>query len=354
MHIIHRYLDNNYIDMPSIMHEPDLPFMFLWGGRATGKTYGALKECAKYYELTGDRFLYLRRTDKQLSMCANMNTNPFKPINNDTGRLICPGTVKNVGRGFFRGEVDDNNELKLTEDLYGYMASLSTIGNIRGIDFSDVWCVVYDEFMKMPNERNMKNEGRSFADMYESINRNREFGGKDALKVVCLSNANDLANDIFIYYDLVARAEWMIKKDRYQYLDYGRGIALLRFDDSKISEQKKNTALYRMLGEDSSYSKMSLGNKFKETDIPTIKSVNIKEFKPFANISGLTFYEHKSDNIYYITTFKSGTYEKYDDSDIDKKRFCRKYMSLWASHMNEHIFFDSYQTLRVFESIFLE
>ena len=66
--------------MPSIMHEPDLPFMFLWGGRATGKTYGALLECASWYEKTGDRFIYQRRTDKQLAMCANMNTNPFKPI----------------------------------------------------------------------------------------------------------------------------------------------------------------------------------------------------------------------------------------------------------------------------------
>jgi len=353
MHIIKRYLENGYIDMPSIMHEPDLPFMFLWGGRATGKTYGALEECAKYYDKTGDRFIYLRRTDKQLSMCANMNTNPFKPINNDIGTMIYPGTVKNIGKGFFKGELNKDNEIVLTNDLYGYMASLSTIGNIRGIDFSDVWCVVYDEFMKMPNERNMKNEGRSFADMYESINRNREFGGKDPLKVICLSNANDLANDIFIYYDLVSRAEWMIKKDRYQYLDYGRGIALLRFDDSKISEQKQNTALYRMLGSEASYTKMSLGNKFKETEIPTIKSVNIKEYKPLANISGLTFYEHKSDNLYYVTTFKSGTYETYDDSDIDKKRFCRKYVGLWASHMNEHVYFDSYQTLRVFENLFL-
>jgi hypothetical protein len=208
--------------------------------------------------------------------------------------------------------------------------------------------------MKMPNERTLKDEGRSFADMYESINRNREFAGKEPLKVICLSNANDLANDIFIYYDLVSRAEWMIKKNRYQYLDYGRGIALLRFDDSKISEQKQNTALYRMLGENSSYSKMAIGNKFKETDIPTIKSVNIKEYKPFASIMGLCFYEHKTEPLYYVTSFKSGSPEIFDDSDIDKKRFCRKYIGLWASHMCEHIYFDSYQTMRVFETLFLQ
>lgn len=351
MHIIKRYLENGYIDMESIIKEPDLPFMFLWGGRGTGKTYGALKYAMKNYEITNERFIYLRRTEKQLDECMRISTNPFKQINDDTGSSIYPLTHKEYGKCYFKSDKEDD-KLTIISEPYGYMRALSTIGNIRGISYSDVSLVIYDEFMRMPTEKQMKNEGFAFADMYESINRNREFAGKEALKVVCLSNANDLANDLFIHFQLVDRVEFMLKHNKYQYLDYGRGFALLRFDDSEISRKKKNTSLYKFTGEKSEYTKFSIDNTFKETEIPTIKSMPLAEYKPIIAINNICIYEHKSKREYYVTFHKSGNVYEYSTSDIDKKRFCRKYIYLWEAHLNELVYFESYELYRMFEKIF--
>lgn len=353
MHIIHRYLDSGYIDMKSIIEEPDLPFMFLWGGRGTGKTYGALKWAIDNYKSTGERFIYMRRTDRQLEECMRSGNNPFKQINEDYNLSIFPLTDKDFGRCYFEAHENEKGKLIPSSDPYGYMLSLSTIGNIRGLSYSDCSLVIYDEFMKMPTEKTMKNEGFAFADMYESINRNREFKGHNPLKVVCLSNANDLANDLFIYYQLVDRVEFMIKHNKYQYLDYGRGFALLRFDDSPISNKKSQTSLYKFTGNNSQYSKFAIKNSFKETEIPTIKPQPINEYKPIVCINELYIYEHKSEHKYYCTFHKSGTPSIYDNSDIDKTRFVRKYFYIWNAHLNEEVYFETYEIYRIFEKIFL-
>lgn len=338
--------------MKSIIEEPDLPIMFLWGGRGTGKTYGALEQAELHYRATGERFIYLRRTNTQLDECMRAENNPFKTLNKNNNWSIYPTKERDFGRAFYECDVDYSGKLSIKGLPHGYMLSLSTIGNIRGLSYDDVALVIYDEFMKMPMEKTMKGEGRAFADMYESINRNREFTGEKPLKVVCLSNANDLANDLFVYYSLVDRVEFMLKNNKMQYLDYGRGLALLRFDDSEISKKKANTALYRFTGKDSEYTKFALANAFAETDIPTIKTQNLLEYKPLVTINNLTIYEHKSNRIYYATFHKSGTVETFSNSEIDRKRFCRKYMFLWTAHLNEKIFFETYEIYRIFEKIF--
>lgn len=356
MRQINRYLDNGYIDMKSIIEEPDLPFMFLWGGRGTGKSFGALEWAKRHYDETlgNEKFIYLRRTEQQLKECTRASNNPFKDLNSMYDWNIVPQKHKDYGLCFFDCEEDESGKLKIKNNRpYGYMLALSTIGNVRGLSYGDVSLIIYDEFMKMATERNMKNEGFAFADMYETINRNREFAGKPPLKVICLSNANDLANDLFVYYHLVDRVEFMIKNNKMQYLDYGRGFGLLRFDDSKISAKKKNTALYKFAGEGSNYSRFALNNAFKETEIPTIKPQNLSEYKPVALIHGICIYEHKSQNRYYCTFHVSGTPDSYDESEIDNKRFCRKYIYLWEAHLNEIVYFETYEIYRIFEKIFL-
>lgn len=354
MRQIKRYLDNGYIDMATIIEEPDLPFMFLWGGRGTGKTFGALEYAKRHYDATGERFIYLRRTEQQLKECTRASNNPFKALNDMYDWSIIPQRQKDNGLCFFECEETENGKYSITNARpYGYMLALSTVGNIRGLSYEDVSLIIYDEFMRMPTERNMKGEGQAFADLYESVNRNREFAGKAPLKVVCLSNANDLANELFVYYHLVDRVEFMLKTNKMQYLDYGRGFGLLRFDDSKISEQKKDTALYKFVGEESAYYNFALNNTFKETEIPTIKTQDLREYKPIALIHGVCIYEHKSQPIYYCTYHKSGSPVVYDDSEIDNTRFCRKFMYIWQAHLNELVYFETYEIYRIFEKIFL-
>ena len=67
------YLESGYLNMEYIINLP-VPFIFVLGGRGTGKTYGALK-----YLLDNDkRFIMMRRTQTQVDMIKDSAFNPFK------------------------------------------------------------------------------------------------------------------------------------------------------------------------------------------------------------------------------------------------------------------------------------
>ena len=55
------YGENGYLDFPAIMAAVRVPFLFIIGGRGTGKTYGAEKWAIE----SGKKFIFLRRTQSQ-------------------------------------------------------------------------------------------------------------------------------------------------------------------------------------------------------------------------------------------------------------------------------------------------
>ena len=62
------YLKNGYLNVPYILHY-NVPFIFVVGGRGTGKTYGALK----YVLESGTPFIYMRRTQSQADIMLRMS-----------------------------------------------------------------------------------------------------------------------------------------------------------------------------------------------------------------------------------------------------------------------------------------
>ena len=92
------------------------------------------------------------------------------------------------------------------------MLALSTISNVRGFDATDRDVLIYDEFIPERHERPIKDEATAFFNAIETIQRNRELEGKDPLTVLCLANANELANPLFIELKLVKRAMALIRK----------------------------------------------------------------------------------------------------------------------------------------------
>ena len=72
--------ENGYCDIPTFVNT-DMPFIFVIGGRATGKTYGALK----YIIESGRKFLFLRRTQSQIDLVGKPDFSPFKSVCRDMG-----------------------------------------------------------------------------------------------------------------------------------------------------------------------------------------------------------------------------------------------------------------------------
>lgn len=328
------YHDSGYLNIPAIL-STGIPFIFCWGGRATGKTYGALKEAVE----GGHTFGLMRRTQTQLDLISKPEFSPFKPLNNDFGWNIGIMPLSKYNGGIYKMEQVDGKQVCVGAPI-GYTFALSTIANIRGFDGSDIEFLIYDEFIPEPHARPIKEEHEAFLNAYETINRNRELQGRKPLQVLCLANANTLANPLFMGLELVTKAERMNRTGQEYSIDHKRGIMLVNLCKSQISEQKRETALYK-LSSNTSFSKMALSNDFAgEEERGNIGSKPLKEYRPLVVIGEMCVYRHKSDNKYFISTHISGTPPTFGVGEAERVRFRRLYNWLWVAYLENRIDFE--------------
>ena len=194
------YQDNGYVNIRGII-ELGLPFNFVVGGRGTGKTYTALKTVKE----DAIKFFFMRRTQAQADLINKPEFSPFKALNSDEGWEVITKAVSKYNAAFYNGV----ENLPQGEPI-GYTGALSTMSNVRGFDAQEVKILIYDEFIPERHERPIKNEGSALLNAYETINRNRELKGHPPLQLLCLANANDLSNPIFLELGLVKKAEQIL------------------------------------------------------------------------------------------------------------------------------------------------
>ena len=316
------YAANGYFDVEKLtrLHTP---FVFVIGGRGTGKTFGALK----YVRDAGIRFVYLRRTQTEIDLISQPAYNPYKPITNDVKtQKLTKYTTAFVQSG----------------DTIGYAMALSTIAHIRGFDASDIQVIIYDEFIPEPHARPIKAEGSALLNCYETINRNRELQGQQPVSMWCFANANRLNNPVFADLGLIDRVVRMQDKGITEYTDSNRGITIILLTGSPISERKRDTALYRLV-HDTGFDTMALDNRLITEGISIIGTRPIKEYKLLCQVGELCLYKHKAKPEYYVTTLRSGSAEVYTMIEADLMRFRRKYHWLLNAYLQQHIVFESNQ-----------
>ena len=331
------YLSSGYVDIEKILSYK-LPFNFLLGGRATGKTYGALKTLYQ----TDTRFMLMRRTQAQCDLINKPEFNPYKVICNDLGVDIRVRSISKYNALIYEDLGDD------AEKTLGYTCALSTIANMRGFDASDCKVLLYDEFIPERHERAIKSEGSAFANAYESISRNRELQGKDPLQAVCLANAFNIANPIFLEFGLVGICEKMKTKGQELYINRDRGILIALLDKSRISQQKNDTALYRVAG--GAFADMALKNDFAYNDSSDVKSMSLKEYRLLCTVGEISIYKHKASRKYYISEHRSGTAPEYKSDEVGIKRYQKKHgIMLYAAYMRGDITFENILTKSLFE-----
>ena len=255
------------------------PITVIIGGRGIGKTYSTID----FLMNSGKMFLYLRNTDVQLKESASDFGNPFKRWNYDKGRNV---VIVPDGKHYI---------IKEEDNVLGYAAALSTFKNLRGVDLSDVQYLIFDEFIE--RDRIRFDQFDAFANMYETVNRNREILGEEPLKCILLSNAQKLDNSILAGYGFISKIENMIQQGRR--LEKSKEYCI-ELPVSEVSEAKRETALYKLTA-GSRYEREALGNEFANDSFYGIGKRPIKEFKPVICIDGLYLYRHKSDSTYYIS-----------------------------------------------------
>lgn len=341
------FTKEGYIDFSYILKNPS-PFIFIVGGRGSGKTYGAIK----YALENGRPFFFMRRTQTQIDLIKNDSFSPFKAVDES---IVVASINKNLS-GIYRGSQNSDGTWQAAGAPVGYMCALSTISNIRGFDASDVDLIIYDEFIGEAHERPIKNEGQAFLNAYETINRNRELNGAEPVKVLALANSNNLANPLFVELQLVTPVEKMLRagedKKFTSYINESRGVSVYMVNSSPILEAKQKTALYKLSG-DSEFSAMALKNEFTAEEMDHIRSEDLKPYRLICCVGEFSVYRKKDNKNYYITGHKSGsTKAVYQSTSTDLKRFRRDQYYLWLAYLNGRILFESYIYKVLFEKYF--
>lgn len=329
------YLENGFLNFRYI-YESDIPFWFVVGGRAIGKTYGALFEGLEL----GRKIIYMRRTQSQTDLINRQEFSPYKAImQNNPGLDIRTESITKYNAAIYRVNEDEDQR-----DLIGYTAALSTFSNIRGFDASDCDTLIYDEFCPESHERLIKNEASAFLNCIETISRNRELSGKPPLKVICLANSNQLGNPLFIELRLVRVCEKLRNQGEDLYLNQKRGVAVLMPHDSPISHAKRGTSLYKLTGERSEFGQMAIGNEFVSEGFSPAKSLDLKGLTPMVTVGSITIYKRKSEGKprYYCSEHRTGNAPVYQDNDIDMVRFHNTFPWVRDQYINNNILFENH------------
>lgn len=334
------YLENGYLNLDYVLSKK-CPFTLVIGGRGTGKTYGAI--C---YTLDHQKDIaFIRRTQTQIDLLAKPDLNPFQAVAYDRGIQI---HTLQASRQHSQIIVD-------TEDQHyqmGFMAALSTFSNMRGFSSDNTDLLIYDEFIPETHERSINNEDTVFFNMYETINRNREIKGRDPLQCLLLSNSNFLASPILLALGLADVLPAMRDKGQTEYINHKKGLALFNLWDSPISDQKRQTALYKAVA-GSSYSMMALDNTFALDDLRDISPRPLKGCKLLARIGKVFLYRDPA-GLWYVSMHGAGTPKReYEITPEDVRRFKRENPMCWTRIMQRKIRYENFQCKHILMGLYM-
>ena len=334
--MINLYLENGYLDMRSIISS-GFPFIFIAGARGTGKTYGALKSVTEDKE----PIILLRRTQKEADLQNDRRGSgtSFGKVYDDLGISYHVNKTGEIGYVY-----NDTDDYQAAVNI-----ALSTFATVRGsFDFKDIRIAIYDEFIAEPHVRKIKDEGMALANFYESVNRNRELSGEDPLRLICMANSVNIANDVFMYFDLITPAEEMIANDE-EIRILGNKLLVIP-QHSPISDRKAETALYQAVSAE--FSAMAIKNKFILNDFSYVKKRSLKEYNCLFQLGDLFMYEHKSRTEYYCTFTRGSTKEVYPGNYSGLEKLGRSKLRFIGFYFDGLIRFENYNAIALFEKYF--
>lgn len=300
------------IDKYYFKNDYKINFFGFIGGRRLGKTYSALWQTY----LRNLKILYVRLSKEQLDLSTSVATNPYKAINNNEATNILLEKCKG-GAYIYDVKSKDNKE------YLGMATALSTFGNMRGADFSDIDVIFFDEFMSYSPIKTTtdKKEFNLLFNLVDTVNSNRELEGRPPVLVIIASNSESIDNNIIRTFGLGEEIHKMKVENRNTYIDTERGLYFELIENKDVRDARSETSVYR-LTKGTSYYEMALNNEFTNDYFGDVKQVNFKELVPIVNYNNIYFYKHKSKELLYVCKRKANC-DSY--TDLTKKAFKRDY-----------------------------
>lgn len=327
-----------WFDSWGAMKRSNCVFNFFIGMRGVGKTYSALKGHREDFEREEvSKLLYLRTTTNEINMSAKEEDNPYKRLNRDLNWDIHFDSVGDNTKAY---NIIDG------DTILGSGRSLASFHNLRGVDFSDYDVIYWDECLPTENVVKtpvIKRSGYLFAHAYETINRNRELLGEEPVKVIFTANAFSLDSDLLRTFKLTNILQKMQETGQKRYTDKERSIYIELAESEDFKQAKQETALYKALSNDSEMVDIALNNKFTDYALSMVYDVPLTEYKPFLNVGGITFLEHRNDGKWYATARNMTVKENYKMNEVSVFRR-RWYTPMKIAIFERKIGFDNADT----------
>ena len=195
------------------------------GSEGAGKTYGTLK----YFLENKQLFCLMKRTKEDVDFITkkskkfnSASANPFKALNRDLNINIQAEYISSGFGVFYEADLNDN---PIGEPL-GFIVALASVKHVKGFDISECDWLFFDEFIPLAGERVLKTEGDSILSIYKSIQRDRKLRGRPPLKMICMANASNISNPLFLILEVINDVATM--SDTHSDIKYlkDRGIVL--------------------------------------------------------------------------------------------------------------------------------
>lgn len=208
----------------------------LIGSRGVGKTYGATKLVVKDFIKKKRQFVYLRRYKTELSKSM---------------RKFFTEIIKNEEFPNHTLEVHGNTFI-IDDEVAGYGITLSTAQQFKSTNFSDVYYIIFDEFLIEAGQGYyLKDEVLSFLGILETIGRTRD------IKVFMLANAVTEVNPYFMFFDLALPYNNDIKL-------FKDGMILLQYLQNEAYIEAKKQTKFGKLVANTEYEDYAILNKFTD------------------------------------------------------------------------------------------
>jgi len=327
-------------------------FFYFCGGRGIGKSYSAYDLCREIgdgsYTLDPseeqNKFMYLRRTGVEAESVASPEGNAFKKYNKNEGYKI--NADFNQKLGFGNWYLDEERERHI-----GYIGAVSTFANLRGVDFSDVQLILFDECIpENKHKAVIKREGFLLLNIFETINRNRELLGLPACVLIMISNPIDLGSTLLSNLGFTSILSTMIFKGQQRYTDRSRHLHIEKLKNHEISQEKAHTVLYEF-AKGTGFDEEALSGDFVGNDLSVVQQVDLVEYYPLLTLEGVCcVYMHKSEEMCHISQVV--TPAKYTFKVVEREKL--REVFYWKYKLfviNRLCTYDNFSTKVVFESM---
>lgn len=333
-----KIVNNGYVDI----EDSDLKNLnILFGGRGLGKTFSVLMHRIENALIDSDhnKFIWLRDSEAVIKKIAAGNS-LAAPIKNVMPDFPEVKIVKSEGNYCFVADPDSDNYRYI-----GYLMALSTFHNARGISYEDVSNITWDEFIPEEGTIVKKNQGAIFLNMYESVNRNREFEGIAPVQIIFLSNTNDIYSDVLEDLGVSSIIENMMYKNESKYIDDDIWIEFL--SSEAFRAKKADTFIYR-INKNDKFKNMALDNKFNNNLALVKRDVSFKGAQALLTLNNRYSLIQLADGCLY---YKLGVWKGCINYDLENDQEAILYRLLFTDKLRlkyiaGQMYFDSIYTQR--------